>query len=95
MANAPNPDPPLAEAARWTGRIFAASLVMVGPGLGGMWLDRKFHTGWIGIVGFAAGLACGMYFLILMTQQVTNRRISDQELEDREPEDRSSADKES
>jgi F0F1-type ATP synthase assembly protein I len=41
---------------------------MVLPGLGGYWLDRQLHSEpWLTILGFAGGLALGMWHLIKMT----------------------------
>ena len=46
-------------AMQWVSRVFAASLMMVLPGLGGQWLDRRWGTRFMGLVGFGLGLSAG------------------------------------
>ncbi len=58
---------PLALAAEWVSRITTVSLEMVLPGLAGQWLDRRWGTGYLGLVGFAIGLTGGMWHLLRMT----------------------------
>jgi hypothetical protein len=52
----------------WAYRIFAAVVVMVGPGLAGQWLDRRWGTGFIGLIGFALGLTAGIAYLVTVTR---------------------------
>jgi hypothetical protein len=64
-------DPPLhpmAIAMQWVARIFAAAVMMILPGLGGLWLDDRFGVGFIGLIGFGFGLVGGMIYLISATR---------------------------
>lgn len=65
---------PLAAAMEWVARIMAAALMMVLPGLFGQWLDEKFGVEVLALLGFAVGIALGMYYLIVQTQQADARR---------------------
>ncbi len=67
---------PMAVAMQWVSRVFAASLMMVGPGLGGQWLDRRWGTSLLGPLGFGVGLVAGVVYLIAVTRQaeVARRR---------------------
>ncbi|GIT30196.1 MAG: hypothetical protein Ct9H300mP1_22420 [Planctomycetaceae bacterium] len=38
------------------------------PGLLGHWLDRRWGTGFLALVGFGLGLVCGMQHLLSMTR---------------------------
>lgn len=50
----------------WVSRIFAAVAVMVVPGLAGQWLDQRWGTGFLGLVGFALGMVSGIAYLLTM-----------------------------
>ncbi len=66
-----SPQPsPMALALEWVSRILAAVLVMVGLGLGGQWLDRKFGTRYWVLVGFLIGLPVGLGYLIWITRRL-------------------------
>jgi hypothetical protein len=41
-------DHPMGIAMQWVARVFAATLMMSVPGLGGQWLDRRWGTGSLG-----------------------------------------------
>lgn len=43
---------------------------MVLPGLGGEWLDRRFGTNFLVLVGFAFGLTAGLYYLLRVTKAI-------------------------
>jgi hypothetical protein len=47
----------------WVSRVFVISLAMVLPGLFGQWLDRKLGTGFLVLVGFAAGISVAIWLL--------------------------------
>jgi uncharacterized protein YqgC (DUF456 family) len=57
----------MAVAMAWVSRIFTVALEMVLPGLAGFWLDNRFGTSFLGLVGFALGVTVGMWHLIAMT----------------------------
>ena len=67
MATPPEKRSPFAEAAIWTSRITTVVLEMILPGLAGHWLDRRFGTGFLVLLGFAFGLTAGMWHLLVMT----------------------------
>ena len=59
----------------WVSRVFAMCIAMVGPGLLGMWLDDKWGTVFLGVLGFGLGVALGIYYLLFITKQPpTNSR---------------------
>lgn len=62
----------------WVARIMAAALMMVLPGLLGQWLDEKFGFELLALIGFALGIALGMYYLIVQTRQADARRKATQ-----------------
>lgn len=53
----------------WVSRVLAICVVMVLPGLGGGWLDRRYGTGSWTLVGFAFGFFSGITALILLVQR--------------------------
>ncbi len=53
----------------WVSRVLAICVVMVLPGLGGDWLDRKFGTSFWALIGFAFGFASGLTALILLVKR--------------------------
>lgn len=56
-------------ALEWVSRVLAICVVMVLPGLGGGWLDRRYGTGYWTLVGFAFGFFSGITALILLVQR--------------------------
>lgn len=52
----------------WVSRILAVTAVMVLPGLAGQWLDKRWQTGFLGLIGFLLGLVFGMAYLLIMTK---------------------------
>jgi hypothetical protein len=65
----PDPPPPMALAMEWVARIFATTLMMVAPGLGGQWLDGRWETRVFGPAGFLLGMVVGVVYLIAVTRQ--------------------------
>jgi cyanate permease len=55
-------------AAEWVGRIFAVSLLMCLPGIGGLWLDGKFGTECFALLGFGLGLVLGIASLLALAK---------------------------
>lgn len=53
----------------WVSRVLAVCVVMVLPGLGGGWLDRRYGTEYWTLVGFAFGFLSGITALILLVQR--------------------------
>lgn len=58
---------PIAEAMEWVSRIFAVAVVMVLPGLAGQWLDKRWGTSFLALVGFGFGLTSGIIYLVKIT----------------------------
>jgi len=52
----------------WVSRITTVALMMVLPGLAGTWLDKRWGTGFIGLLGFALGVPAGIWYLLQMTR---------------------------
>ena len=77
---ATEPEHPMALAMQWVARVFAASAVMVLPGLGGNGLDGLWGTRFLGVAGFVLGLVGGVFYLIAVTRQaeVARRRDADE-----------------
>ncbi len=59
---------PMGIAMQWVARIFAAAVMMIVPGLAGLWLDRRLGLSFIGLIGFGCGLVGGMTYLISATR---------------------------
>lgn len=60
--------PPMAVAMTWVSRITTISLLMVVPGVGGLWLDRRLGTQVVfTLVGFVLGLTAGLWQLIKLS----------------------------
>lgn len=74
MDQTPDRQPPLAAAMAWVSRITTIALLMVVPGLGGLWLDR-----WLGtkvvftLAGFVLGLAAGLWQLVNLSKERPSR----------------------
>ena len=58
-------------------RITAVALEMVLPGLAGLWLDHRFGTSFLVLVGFAAGLVAGVWHLIWMANREEAKEAED------------------
>ncbi|MAG93604.1 MAG: hypothetical protein CMJ48_07625 [Planctomycetaceae bacterium] len=58
--------PPLALAQVWVSRITTVVLLMILPGLGGHWLDERWGTEFLTLVGFGLGLTAGIWRLLQM-----------------------------
>ena len=67
MDKQPDQRPPLAVAMEWVSRIITVALEMVLPGLAGGWLDKRWGTNFLALVGFAIGVSMGIWHLIVMT----------------------------
>jgi hypothetical protein len=52
----------------WVSRIAAVGMMMVLPGLGGQWLDKRLGSGFLGLIGFALGVVGGIAYLMAITR---------------------------
>ena len=75
----------MAQAAEWVSRITAIALEMVLPGILGTWLDQRWNTGFLGLIGFALGVTLGTWHLIWMTR--TPSKKDDHSSDDRPEKD--------
>lgn len=55
-------------AATWLGRGITIVLIMIGPGLLGMYLDKRWQSEWMTPAGFVLGMVLGLGFLLLLVQ---------------------------
>jgi len=91
--------PPLAVAMEWVSQITTVVAEMVLPGLAGHWLDHRWGTQFLALLGFALGLTIGIWHLIAMTRpRTTSPTSSGNGVRDRldtriPPDDPSGADK--
>jgi F0F1-type ATP synthase assembly protein I len=54
----------------WVSKITSCSLMMVLPGIGGVWADAKLHTSPLFVlIGFAFGMSAGLYLLLKTVQE--------------------------
>ncbi|HVA50972.1 MAG TPA: AtpZ/AtpI family protein [Pirellulales bacterium] len=77
MKSSSNEPSPVAEAMTWVSRVLAVVAMMVLPGLAGQWLDKRWGTGFLGLIGFAVGLVSGMGYLLAMTKLPPRGRSGD------------------
>jgi hypothetical protein len=74
VSGEPDGRPPMTVAMEWVSRILAVVVVMIGPGLLGGWLDRRWGTaGFLTLLGFALGLSVGTAYLLVITRSHTPR----------------------
>lgn len=68
----------MAAAMEWVARVFASAVMMCAPGLGGLWLDHRLGTSFLGPVGFVVGLVGAMAYLIAATRAAERMRRASQ-----------------
>jgi len=61
---------PIAAGLEWVARITTVSLEMVLPGIAGQWLDERWGTGFLALLGFAIGIPVSIWHLLIMTRTV-------------------------
>jgi hypothetical protein len=64
----PKERPPLVVALEWVSKITTVSLEMVLPGVAGVWLDQRWDTSFMKLIGFAFGVTVGVLHLIVLTR---------------------------
>jgi hypothetical protein len=57
------------QAMEWVSRVLAICVVMVLPGLGGGWLDKRYGTSFWTLSGFVFGFVSGFTALILLVKR--------------------------
>lgn len=66
----------MAEATDWVSRILAVAVLMALPGVVGGYLDRRWGTGYLSVLGFIAGTVFGIAGLIVITHKMNRSRVS-------------------
>ena len=67
--NAPAKQPhPMALAIQWVAKITTVALEMFLPAVLGGYLDRRFGTGYLALVGLVFGVVFGIWHLLQMTK---------------------------
>jgi len=61
----------------WVSRIMAIGLTMFLPGVAGGWLDARLGTGFIGPLGFVAGLGLAIFSLTRLKSRRGRGRTTD------------------
>jgi hypothetical protein len=64
----------MADAIAWVSRITTVAAEMALPGLIGWWLDRRWGTSFLMLVGFSLGLVAGFWHLLIMTGAMGRKR---------------------
>lgn len=64
---------PMALAVEWVAKITTVSLEMVIPGLIGTWLDKRWGTSFLALVGFGIGLTVALWHLLQMASPPKSR----------------------
>ena len=59
----------VAEGINWATRITSIAVLMIGPGLLGLWLDHRLGTWFIAIVGFLVGISGALWYLTVMARR--------------------------
>jgi hypothetical protein len=59
----------VAKAYYWVSVVTTSVGLMVLPGLGGHWLDSRYGTRFLGLLGFAGGLVGGVAYLLAALKQ--------------------------
>jgi hypothetical protein len=65
---------PISLAMEWVSRILAVVAEMVLPGLAGHWLDTRWGTNFLALVGFALGATLGVWHLLVISKAQNARR---------------------
>ncbi len=76
MNDQPDKLDPIGEGMKWATNITTAALMMVLPGLAGHWLDERFGTSFLVLIGFVFGLTSGVWYLLKLTGDTTRRAKS-------------------
>jgi hypothetical protein len=53
----------------WASRVTTVCLEMVLPGIGGQWLDKRWGTNYLALLGLVIGVSVGIMHLLAMTKQ--------------------------
>lgn len=64
----------MAAAMEWVAKITTVSLEMFLPAIGGGYLDRRWGTSYLALVGLALGVTVGLWHLLQMTRAAGRKR---------------------
>ena len=59
------------QAMQWLSRTISILVVMVGPALFGRWLDTRYQTQFLALIGLVAGLILSTCLLLLLANKLT------------------------
>jgi F0F1-type ATP synthase assembly protein I len=68
MSRRPRKIPPLVAAYEWASRGTTVSAVFIAPALGGYWLDQRWGTSYLALIGAAIGFALGLWMIIRLAK---------------------------
>lgn len=77
MTLSPRGQSPIALAFEWVAKITTVALEMVLPGIFCLWLDQRWGTSFLGMIGFVLGVTLGIWHLLQMTPTSKRRRSRD------------------
>jgi F0F1-type ATP synthase assembly protein I len=76
VTDSPDDRSPIAMAVAWTSRITTISVQMIAPGIVGYLVDRKLGTkALFTLIGFAIGMALGMWQLVRVAQSSNQNNL--------------------
>jgi hypothetical protein len=55
-------------ALEWVSKVTTVALEMVLPGIIGAWMDRRWGTNFITLLGLALGVSLGIWHLLILTK---------------------------
>ncbi len=74
------------DAMQWLSRTIAIVLLMIAPGLGGNWLDKRFDTSFWTAIGLGVGMLLSTTVFVIMSKAMIpkagGRPLSDADFED-------------
>lgn len=68
---------PIAIAHEWVSRVMTIVGEMLLPGFAGHWLDKRWETNYLTLIGFALGLTISIWHLVQMSNEFTPNRKQD------------------
>jgi len=73
VVGSPNPPQPMAVAMEWVAKITTVALEMFLPAVLGGYLDHRWGTSFLSLIGLVAGVTFGIWHLIQMTKTIPPR----------------------
>jgi hypothetical protein len=79
---------PIGTAMQWVSQITTVALEMVLPGIAGHWLDKRWGTEFLALLGFGIGVPLAIWHLLLLSKRDQERRSRRLDKTEREKTDR-------